>query len=317
MRMTLVGALAIAASLGGRPAQLAVQPGERLLVVAPHPDDETLGAGGLIQRVLARGGTVRVVLVTAGDGYIEAVVHETGHLRPRPEEYIAYGERRLRESRVALRVLGGKRIGSEHLLGFPDGGLEPLLQTHWKHSDPERSPTTGAAQAPYPDVEDLGARYDGADLRAALLRCLRDARPTTIVLPDPLDRHPDHHATGLFTLLAVNDWVHEGAAAHRAMPRLLAYLVHWPDWPPGWNVTTPSADAAQARLELPAALHAQGPAGPVLPLTDEEVAGKRAALAEYVTQQREMASLLAAFVRRTEPFRLVTMADLSSRRPSK
>ena len=60
--------------------------GERLLVIAPHPDDETLGAGGLIQRVLERGGTVRVVLVTAGDGYVEAVVHETGLPRPRPSQ---------------------------------------------------------------------------------------------------------------------------------------------------------------------------------------------------------------------------------------
>jgi len=80
--------------------------------VAPHPDDETLGTGGLIQRVLARGGTARVVLVTAGDGYVEAVVHETGHPRPRPGEYVAYGERRLREARLALRVLDGDGIGA-------------------------------------------------------------------------------------------------------------------------------------------------------------------------------------------------------------
>lgn len=70
--------------------------GERLLVVAPHPDDETLAAGGLIQRVLMRGGAVRVVLVTAGDGYIEAVSHETGRPRPRPAEYLgAYAKRAL------------------------------------------------------------------------------------------------------------------------------------------------------------------------------------------------------------------------------
>ncbi|HUR36054.1 MAG TPA: hypothetical protein VM032_19765 [Vicinamibacterales bacterium] len=28
----------------------------RLLVIAPHPDDEVIGAAGLIQRVLTRGG---------------------------------------------------------------------------------------------------------------------------------------------------------------------------------------------------------------------------------------------------------------------
>src|SRR5688572_16478209 len=51
---------------------LQVGPHERLLVIAPHPDDETLGAGGLAQRVLAQGGIVRTVVVTAGDGYVEA-----------------------------------------------------------------------------------------------------------------------------------------------------------------------------------------------------------------------------------------------------
>ena len=74
MSLLVVGA-AVAGALAAQPTELAVKRGERLLVLAPHPDDETLGAGGLIQRVLARGGTVRVVLVTAGDGYVEAVVH--------------------------------------------------------------------------------------------------------------------------------------------------------------------------------------------------------------------------------------------------
>ena len=123
MSLLVVG-VAVAGALAALPTELAVKRGERLLVLAPHPDDETLGAGGLIQRVLARGGTVRVVLVTAGDGYVEAVVHETGRLRPRPRDYVAYGERRLREARFALRALGGDGIEAEHLLGFPDGGLE-------------------------------------------------------------------------------------------------------------------------------------------------------------------------------------------------
>jgi LmbE family N-acetylglucosaminyl deacetylase len=93
----------------------------RLLVIAPHPDDETLGAGGLIQRVLAAHGIVRVVLVTAGDGYVEAVQHETGELRARAIEYVACGERRLREARAAMWEFGHGRVSLE-LLGFPDRG---------------------------------------------------------------------------------------------------------------------------------------------------------------------------------------------------
>ncbi len=118
----LAFALLAATDLAPKPIPLTVDSGERLVVVAPHPDDETLGAGGLTQRVLERGGSVLVVLVTAGDGYVEAVVHETGRPRPRPSQYVAYGKRRLRESRTALRVLGGGRVRLE-FLGFPDGGL--------------------------------------------------------------------------------------------------------------------------------------------------------------------------------------------------
>src|SRR4030095_6335023 len=46
---------------------------DRLVVLSPHPDDETLAAGGLIQRVLQSGGKVKVVFLTSGDGYPEGV----------------------------------------------------------------------------------------------------------------------------------------------------------------------------------------------------------------------------------------------------
>ena len=40
----------------------------RLMVFSPHPDDESLAAAGLIQRVLSLGGSVKVVFMTSGDG---------------------------------------------------------------------------------------------------------------------------------------------------------------------------------------------------------------------------------------------------------
>src|SRR5947199_5205110 len=69
-------------------------PATRLLVVAPHPDDGTLGAGGLIQRVLRAGGAVKVVFMTSGDGFPEGVsaVRHTPH--PTMQDYRAYGRLR-------------------------------------------------------------------------------------------------------------------------------------------------------------------------------------------------------------------------------
>jgi len=290
------------------PQALAVGEGERLLVIAPHPDDETLGAGGLVQRVHARGGSVRIVLVTAGDGYVEAVVHETGSLRPRPAQYIRYGERRLREARAAVRQLAPDGVRLQ-VLGFPDGGLETLLQAHWWRNRPERSSTTRASDPPYDDALEPDVPYDGDDLRRELENIVDDVQPTIVVFPDPHDAHPDHRAAALFTMLALADWLGKGVKGPAATPRLLAYLIHWPNWPVDWSATPARPAAAQASLELPAQLQREGPVR-VLTLTDAEVATKRAALAKHVTQQEEMPALLAAFVRRTEPFTLIDTAQL-------
>lgn len=40
---------------------------ERLLVIAPHPDDEVIGSGGLIKKVKDAGGKVYVLYLTNGD----------------------------------------------------------------------------------------------------------------------------------------------------------------------------------------------------------------------------------------------------------
>jgi LmbE family N-acetylglucosaminyl deacetylase len=284
---------------------LDIGPGERLLVITPHPDDESLGAAGLLQRVLARGGRARLVVLTAGDGYIEAVQHATGHLVPRPAEYLAYGERRLKELRAAVRRLGDHGIRLQ-VLGFPDGGLTPLLDAHWQRTHPERSSTTEALHPPYPEVLDADLAYDGADLQRELGRVLRASQPTIVAFPDPLDRHPDHRATGLFTLLVLRHWLPQAPA----LPRLLAYLVHWPNWPPGWDTTLPASQTIETGLVLPPDLPTRGLVRRALQLTEVESATQRAALALHASQQAVMPTFLASFVCRSEPFTEFTTAEV-------
>ena len=57
----------------------------RLLVVVAHPDDEVLGAGGLIARTKATGAAVLVVVVTSGDGFPEGVELEDRMSHPTPQ----------------------------------------------------------------------------------------------------------------------------------------------------------------------------------------------------------------------------------------
>src|SRR2546428_6283181 len=50
----------------GRPFHALPPLGARLLVLAPHPDDEVLGAAGLIEAARRRGADVRVIVATDG-----------------------------------------------------------------------------------------------------------------------------------------------------------------------------------------------------------------------------------------------------------
>ncbi len=101
---------------------LRVGPGTRLLVIAPHPDDEALGAAGLIQRVVTAGGSVRVILMTSGDAFPEGVEAARHIRRPRPRDFRSYGDLREREATSAMQRLGLSRA-QLLFLGFPDGGL--------------------------------------------------------------------------------------------------------------------------------------------------------------------------------------------------
>ena len=58
--------------------------GERLLVLAPHPDDEVIGCGGVVFQHLRAGAAVRVAVAT--DGVEAAPTDDTAAYRARREE---------------------------------------------------------------------------------------------------------------------------------------------------------------------------------------------------------------------------------------
>jgi hypothetical protein len=68
-----------------------LSPKTRLMVLSPHPDDETLGAGGLIQRVISKGGKVKVAFMTNGEGFPEGVEKENHIAHPTAKDYREYG----------------------------------------------------------------------------------------------------------------------------------------------------------------------------------------------------------------------------------
>lgn len=89
-----------------------VQPTQRAVVVAPHPDDEVLMVGGLLAQLaqLAR----RVVVVAVTDG-------EASHPGSRRWPPAVLARRRADETDAALRALGLR--ASVLRLGLADGGV--------------------------------------------------------------------------------------------------------------------------------------------------------------------------------------------------
>jgi LmbE family N-acetylglucosaminyl deacetylase len=261
-----------------------------LLVVAPHPDDESLGAAGLMQRVRKLHGRVTVAYLTSGDGYLDGVELETNNLKPRPEDFVDYGEMRLKE---ALRALHAMPVRAKHLLifGFPDGGLLDLLTTHWSARDPFVSPYTRDDRSPYPDSVDARATYSGVSLERALARSITEVNPRWIAVTGFWDIHPDHCAAFHFVVRALRRL----AASNRefASVTVLAYTVHRPDWP-GQN--------DGKALSPPPGVNPPGAAWKALELTGEELDGKGRALDEYASQMDIMAVLFRAFVRSNEIF---------------
>jgi LmbE family N-acetylglucosaminyl deacetylase len=162
---------------------------DRLLVFAPHPDDETIATGELIQLARAAGAAVRVVFATDGDNnpWPQRWCERRLHIGPVERE--RWGRRRRGEATAALARLG---IASDavRFLGWPDLGLTEKLE-----------------------------RDDAAV--DALRDEIRASAPTHVAMPSLRDRHPDHGALRVMLELAL-------AKACATCVRL-SYVVHGRD----------------------------------------------------------------------------------------
>lgn len=88
--------------------------GENILVFSPHPDDETIAAGGYIAASEKAGAHVWIALVTNGNKH--------------GLEYSRYDE--------FIKATGALGVTPDHLffLGYPDGGLYKVNQTSFRNN---------------------------------------------------------------------------------------------------------------------------------------------------------------------------------------
>lgn len=196
---------------------LTLNAGTRLLVVAPHPDDESIATGELIQQVRLAGGEVQILLLTNGDNNPWPQRWVERRVRIGSEERRRWGERRRSEVGEALTQLG---VDAQALRpqGWPDMGVTARLR----------------------DALDASL--------AILLDRLDDFSPTVVALPALGDRHPDHSAAHVLTRLAVARW-------GRQAPEMLSYLVHGHEVGTGGKVKLDSSVGLHATKMAALACH--------------------------------------------------------------
>jgi LmbE family N-acetylglucosaminyl deacetylase len=277
----------------------AFSPTDRILVLAPHPDDEVLGAGGVLQRAVARGLPAEVAFLTYGDLNEGSFLTYRLHPVVAPSAVRAMGEMRRQEALAADRILG---IPAAQLtfLGYPDGGTLDLWTSHWGARPPGHGRLTRSRAVPYPTALRPGAAYRGEEVLADLTEILTRFRPTQVFVSHPADHHPDHAALYLFTQVALWD------LAGKVSAELHPYLVHFPHWPEkGYRPTEPATPPAS--LDVHATWRSSD-------LTPSQVETKRRALAAHRTQWRSGERHLLPFVRATEITEELPASDPAVRR---
>jgi LmbE family N-acetylglucosaminyl deacetylase len=235
----------------------------RLLVVVPHPDDEVLIAGGLIQRVLSASGKVKIVFLTMGDKSIGSVIKIDKSMNLAPTEFLSLGERRHGEALMAANTLG---LSEKDLvfLGFPDGGLEEVLA---RDLSDERgsviSRSTRMDHVPYSWAYKVDQKYFDGELVNDMLDVLKDFNPNLVVTTHPRDLHPDHRAAvELIEKIKLDkgfDWP------------IYTALVHYRDYPPNGDYIFPPRKLFSDKWES-------------LELYDSEVAKTKEAIKNYASQ---------------------------------
>jgi LmbE family N-acetylglucosaminyl deacetylase len=260
------------------------KPGVDVLVLAPHPDDEVLLAGGVMRRAIAGGQKVAVIVVTNGD---------LGCTRD--------GTVRQEETVSALLSLGLQERDI-HFLGYPDGQLAELTHTplpararhevdggcdivagtwasHGEGFTDEHHRRTGQVGPWTSDAltEDLAALIDRL-------------QPRNVYLPHLIDAHPDHAAVDAYFRRALERMDYA--------PRLYRGVVHANDCWPGDCVHPYTPDAGFT--PLPRALSGYLPRERLA--IDPEA--KLALISHYHSQlEADLKSdWLASFARREEDF---------------
>lgn len=251
----------------------------RLLLLAPHQDDEILAAGGIIQQCIGHGSDISVLFATNGDRFGADIAR-----------------RRYGESRYALAELG---ISENHIfyMGYGDTGMAPERSFLFRLQAAPASEFFSSyvsAETYHPagkkTIRALRTGADGPMSRASFLADLAWAiqayRPDCILSPSAWDAHGDHAALAMLLREILSPSL-PGAS----------YIIHGEDdalWPQRHT------DSFQKPADLPLHIWRRRI---VIKLSDEQRCRKRRLIERFFTQtEHDPSGFLPSFAKQEEVF---------------
>ncbi len=274
--------------------QLALTSQDRILVIAPHPDDETIGAGGVIQEAVRLNIPVHVMYLTNGDS--NPLAFSLYKKRPvfGKRQALEMGQLRQKEAIEAASRLG---LHEDQLifLGYPDYGTLSIFRKFWQTKKPYRSTLIRAVSVPYSLSLTPGATHEAQSVLSDFKKVLLEAKPTKVFVTHPADDNADHQAAYLFLRVALWDLQEQLGDVS-----VYTFLVHAVGWP------RPMGFCPQWQLSINGHLHSKFNQWVNFELSPQQLDRKKEAVERYHTQMPYKPKFLYSFVRANELFALVS-----------
>jgi LmbE family N-acetylglucosaminyl deacetylase len=203
-----------------------IKSSDRILIFAPHPDDESLATAGIIKKAVEKNATVSVVVITDGSGAstpkeLSEYLQKTNNINNS-----SLVELRYQETKDALKELGLNE-SSLIFLGYPDAGLRAMFEDYWDQPYKSNMDFNQFDHSPYNFSYQKDVPYTGANLAQNVEQIITDFKPTIIIYPDGWDEHRDHWATNAFVMYSAAETNYTG--------QKYTYMVHegrnWPSPP--------------------------------------------------------------------------------------
>ena len=133
---------------------------DSILIISPHPDDETLSSGGIIQKAIKLKIPIKILIMTNGENFKLTFKLDSPLRKPTKNNINEFGKKRQNEAIAALHILGVNKKDIT-FLSLPDKGIKSIY------------------------------------LANTNIEMLQNFIPTKIFYPSDIDKHPDHRFTSL------------------------------------------------------------------------------------------------------------------------